>query len=86
MVQGVDDECAGLAKVPPHPATVGILFRGRVVATERILLGDPARDRYSIQIAPGHYQVEATNWASVRHTVSVRNNAEVTADFANDCS
>jgi hypothetical protein len=85
-VRGIDDECAGLAKEKPHKATVRVLLRGQVVAAERVVAGDPARDRYSMQIAPGRYQVEATNWPSRHQTLVVRKNAAATADFLNDCS
>jgi hypothetical protein len=85
-VQGVDDECAGLATARPRNASIRLLFHGRVVASERLVAGDPAWDHYSVDIAPGRYRVEATNWPAVNHVVSVRKDNAVTADFLNDCN
>lgn len=77
--------CAGPAARPSRPTTVRIIQAGSLVASARVIAGDPAHQHYRVAVAPGRYRVVATNWPGVQHDATVRVGLHTTVDFPNVC-
>lgn len=84
-VTGVDELCAGQPSLRPRPATVHVIQDGELVATASVIADDPARDRYRLAVAPGHYLVRASNWRRVDRLVTVHGGTSTRVNFVNIC-
>jgi hypothetical protein len=83
-IRGFDDIC-GISVTPPRRAVVRAFDRGRVVASARVIAGNPNRDRYQLAVPPGRYRVVASNWDRRGQRVTVDGGGRVTVNFVNGC-